>query len=94
MQFTKDADPTDGLLDITIAKNFTLLDLFFNLPKLYTGTIVKHKKVSTYKTNHISVSAIAGKEKSYIQADGELIGSGPVDVTLVRKAIQFVIPNC
>ena len=94
MQFTKDVDPTDGLLDITIAKNFTLLDLFFNLPKLYSGAIVNHKKVSTYKTNHISVSAITGKEKSYIQADGEIIGSGLVDVTLIRRAIQFVIPHC
>ncbi len=94
MQFTKDVDPTDGLLDITIAKNFTLLDLLLNLPKLYTGAIVAHKKVSTYKTNQISIKAITGKEKSYIQADGELIGSGPVEVTLVRRAIQFVIPNC
>ena len=94
MQFTKDVDPTDGLLDITVAKNFNLLDLLLNLRKLYTGAIVSHKKVSTYKTNQISITANTEKEKNYIQADGELIGSGLVKVTLVRRAIQFVIPNC
>ncbi len=45
MQFTKDVNPSDGLLDITIAKNLNFLDLILNLPKLYSGKIVHHKKV-------------------------------------------------
>ncbi len=93
MQFTKDVDPTDGLLDITIAKNLTLLDLLINLPKLYTGAIVNHKKVTTHKTNTIKIKPTCKRETNFIQADGELIDSGSVKVTIVKSALQFVIPK-
>ena len=36
MQFTKEVDSTDGLLDITIAKNLTLIDINFNTYLNYT----------------------------------------------------------
>ena len=93
MQFTKDVDPTDGLLDITIAKNLTVLDLLLNLPKLYTGAIVNHKKITTHKTNTIKIKPSCKNQKSFIQADGELIDSGSVKVTIVKSALQFVIPK-
>jgi len=92
MQFTKDVNPSDGLLDITIAKNLTLLDLILNLPKLYNGNIVHHKKVTTYKSNTLKVTPTSTVEKPFIQADGELIDSGSVYVSIVKNAIQFIIP--
>ena len=93
MQFTKDVNPSDGQLDITIAKNLTLLDLILNLPKLYNGNIVYHKKVTTYKTNTIKVTPTSIIEKPFIQADGELIDSGSVNVTIIKNALQFIVPN-
>jgi len=47
MQFTKDVNTTDGLLDITIVKNLNIFDLISNIKKLYNGHIVHHKKVET-----------------------------------------------
>ncbi len=89
MQFTKKVDTTDGLLDITIAKNLNIFDLIYNIRKLYSGRIVHHKKVENYKTKEITV--IPKTSKPFIQADGELIGTGKVTVTILEKAIQFVI---
>jgi diacylglycerol kinase (ATP) len=89
MRFTEKVNSTDGLLDITIVKNLTFLDLIFNLPKLYTGKIVHHKKVVTFKT--IELTLIPKKTNTYIQADGELIGTGSVSVSIVKNAIQFVV---
>ncbi|AQS94529.1 diacylglycerol kinase [Polaribacter sp. BM10] len=89
MQFTKDVNTTDGLLDITIAKNLNFLDLIINLPKLYSGAIVNHKKVNTYKTSKITVMPI--NAKPFIQADGELITSGKLQISIIPKAINFVI---
>jgi diacylglycerol kinase (ATP) len=89
MQFTEKVNSTDGLLDITIVKNLTFLDLIFNLPKLYTGKIVHHKKVVTFKT--IELTLIPKKTNTYIQADGELVGTGSVSVSIVKNAIQFVV---
>ncbi len=89
MQFTKDVNTTDGLLDITIFKNLNIFDLISNIKKLYNGHIVHHKKVETYKTNLITV--IPRTSKTYIQADGELIGVGKVTFKIISKAINFVI---
>lgn len=90
MQLTKNINPSDGLLDITIAKNLSFLDLLLNLGKLYNGNIVHHKKVSTYKTTSIRV--IPKKDTApFIEADGELIGTGSVEVSIIPKAIRFVV---
>lgn len=89
MQFTKDVNPSDGLLDITIAKNLNIFDLIFNIRKLYSGSIVHHKKIETYKTKTITVLPI--DTKPFIQADGELIGNGKVTVKIIEKAINFVV---
>ena len=89
MQFTKDVHTSDGYLDITIAKNITLVDLLLNITKLYNGKFVNHKKVETYKTKEITVQPKISKP--YIQADGELVGTGKVTVKIIEKAIKFVI---
>ena len=89
MQFTKNVNSTDGLLDITIAKNLNILDLILNLPKLYSGKIVDHKKLETYKTKAIRV--VPKTAKPFIQADGEIIGTGEVHVKIIEKAINFVV---
>lgn len=92
MQFTEKVDTTDGLFDITIAKNLHLVDLLINLPKLYNGNIIYHKKVATYKTTTIKVTPILKSNKPFIQADGELINSGSVTASIIKNAIQFIIP--
>lgn len=89
MQFTENVHTYDGFLDITIAKNLNLFDLVFNIKKLYNGKIVHHKKVATYKTKEITV--IPQKSTPFIQADGELIGTGKVTVSIIDKAINFVV---
>jgi YegS/Rv2252/BmrU family lipid kinase len=89
MQFTKDINPSDGFFDITIAKNLNLFDLIYNIKKLYDGNIVHHKKIETYKTKKITV--IPKTTKPFIQADGELISTGKVTVTIIEKAVRFVV---
>ena len=91
MQFSKKGDPSDGLFDITIAKNITLLDLILNIKKLYNGKIVAHPKIATYKTNKIIVDP--QNSKPFIQADGELIGTGTATFSLIEKGIHFVIAS-
>ena len=91
MQFSKKGDPIDGLFDITIVKNITLLDLILNIKKLYNGKIVAHPKVATYKTNKIIVDP--QNSKPFIQADGELIGTGTATFSLIEKGIHVVIAS-
>ena len=88
MQLTKEANPFDGLFDISIAKNIGKLDIVKNLTKLFNGKIVNHKKVESFKSNAISIT-IDEEELPFIQADGELIGKGNVKVSIVPKSFSF-----
>ena len=89
MQMTKEANPKDGLLDITIAKNFHFFDLVLNLKRLYNGTIIHHKKVETYKTKQLEVIDVNTK-RPFIEADGELIGTGSVKVSILPLSLIHI----
>ena len=69
---TKEPNPRDGLLDITIVKNFSFLIILFNIHKLYNGKIVHHNKVTTYKVKEFKIEE---NTNSIIEADGEIIGT-------------------
>ena len=88
LRITKDPNPKDGLLDITIVKNISFLDLLFNIPKLYNGDIIHHRKVTNYKTRELK---ILDKYNSTIEADGEIIGNGSLNVTIKQNAVLFLI---
>ena len=88
MQLTKEANPFDGLFDISIAKNLSKIEIVANLTNLFNGKIINHKKVETLKANSIDVS-IDEKDLPFIQADGELIGKGNIKVSVIPKAFSF-----
>lgn len=90
MKLTKDVDPFDGLFDISLAKNFSVMRLFLNVPKLFNGTITDHKQVKTYKTSKIKITS--DSHNVFVQADGEILGTGGFEAEILPKALQFVVP--
>lgn len=90
MKLTKNPNSTDGLLDISIIKDINIGNVLLNILKLYNGKIVHHKKVTTYKTDKITID-INDATKPFIQSDGELISSSNFEISIISKAIQFVI---
>ncbi|WP_456376262.1 diacylglycerol/lipid kinase family protein [Lutibacter sp.] len=91
MQLTKNSNSTDGLFDISYIQKINLVTILSNIKGLFNGRITNHKLVNTYKTSSIKIKVL-DTEKTYIQADGELIGSGNFSVELLPKAINFIIP--
>lgn len=91
MQLTKNANPVDGLFDVSLVKNVNLFQVITNILGLFNGKITSKKFVKTFKTNQLKVS-VTDKNKTYIQADGELIGTGNFTVSILPKALQFIIP--
>lgn len=88
MQLTKTPNPFDGLLDISIVKNIGKLDIIKNVVNLFNGKITNHKKVETYKCQSIKIE-ISDANKEFIQADGELIGTGNIEISIVPKVFSF-----
>ncbi len=90
VQMTKNPNPKNGLLDITLVKKISFFDLVLNLPKLYNGKIVYHKKVENFKSTSLKIIE-KSENKSFIEADGELIGIGSLEVSVIPKAIQIIV---
>jgi diacylglycerol kinase (ATP) len=88
MQLTEAPDPFDGLLDVSVAKNFSKIDILKNLTKLFNGKINSIKKVQTLKAPSIKIK-IDQNELPFIQADGELVGEGAINITLIPNAFSF-----
>lgn len=88
MQLTHTSNPFDGLLDVTIAQDFSKFEIIKNVAQLFNGKITNHKKVIVLKTSSISIE-VNQEYKPYIQADGELIGSGDIEVSIIPKAFSF-----
>jgi len=91
MQLTKESNPADGLFDISIIHKINFFDILFNIPGLFNGKITNHKLVNTFKTTELNIKVL-DEHKTYIQADGELIGSGYFSVSMIPKALQFIVP--
>ena len=92
MQLTKDVKVRNGLFDISYIENIDLLTVITNIVNLFNGKITNHKAIKTFKSNKIEVE-ILSKHKAYIQADGELIPTDHFKVSILPKAIQFIVPK-
>ena len=92
MQLTKNAHPTDGLFDISHVYKVHLFNILGNLKGLFNGNITNHKLINNYKTSFLSVKVLDHK-KAYIQADGELLGTGDFSVKIMPKALNFIVPK-
>jgi diacylglycerol kinase (ATP) len=82
-----DADPTDGLFDITLVRGAKRRDLVKMLPGLRTGNHVHHPLVTTSRAREVRI----GEDNGWVAyADGERIGPLPVEVSLVPGALTVV----
>jgi diacylglycerol kinase (ATP) len=87
MQLTKNADPFDGLFDITIAQDFTKFDILRNLPRLFNGELFKDRKVFTCRSKKIQVRSGSGDVLS--QADGEILEKGVLNYSIVPGGFRY-----
>lgn len=81
------AQINDGLLDIVIFNNVSKLELLSMVPKAYSGNLIKHPKIHTISAKNIEIKS---SERFYVEADGELIGEGPVYISVVPKTLSVV----
>lgn len=87
MRQTPDAIPDDGLLDITVIKEFGRIEIIRNLQLLYDGTILSHPKVDGYRTSSMKVTSGA---ILYAEADGESLGHTPLEFSVMPGALRVV----
>jgi diacylglycerol kinase (ATP) len=83
------ADPTDGVLDVTVVGPVSRTELVRVKPRLYSGTHVDHPLVSTYRASEVRIDAPG--VTAY--ADGERLGPLPLTLTCVPGALSVLAPG-
>lgn len=88
MRQTPDADPTDGLIDVTVIGKISKMQFVTSIKHLFDGTITSLEQVSTAKGRKIQVYA---SPASFMEVDGELVGYSPVTARIVPAAVKVII---
>jgi YegS/Rv2252/BmrU family lipid kinase len=77
----------DGLLDSIMVGDISMYDLIKIRPKLYDGTYLDHDKFKEAKVSEVSIES---EEKLIIEADGDIVGEGPVSISVVPSALNVL----
>ena len=91
MVICPDADPGDGLLDLTVVADVGRITLLRMLPTVFKGSHIHHEQVHVFKGVGITIEECDDgppiSTVPEIQGDGEHIGFLPVTLTVVRSAV-------
>jgi len=83
------AIPDDGMLDLTLIKKIGFATIAAQLKNLYSGTFISHPKVMTFRATEININS--AQSGFSLEADGESLGSGPFNFSILPRMINVVI---
>jgi diacylglycerol kinase (ATP) len=86
MKMTPQAKLDDGLLDIAIVNTTSKMNLLSLLPRVYSGSHTKSPYVIIRRGRSFSVEADRELVKT---ADGEIVGTLPIKVEVLPRAMNF-----
>ncbi|MBW1689597.1 MAG: diacylglycerol kinase family lipid kinase [Deltaproteobacteria bacterium] len=89
MWVAPEARVDDGMFHVTMIGDFTLPEVFWNLPRLYNGTLIQHEKVTTLVGKSIEASS---EQRVLLDVDGEQPGQLPVTIDIVPGAVSLITP--
>jgi len=88
MCIAPDAKPDDGLLDMIIFGDMGKSERMKIWQMTYNGRHVSHHKVRSRKIRSVAIQC---DEKVLVEADGELLGEGPVSFSVLPSALSIVV---
>ena len=88
MCIAPDAKPDDGLLDMIIFGDMGKSEMMKIWQMTYNGRHVSHRKVRSRKIRSVAIQC---DEKILVEADGELLGEGPVSFSVLPSALSIVV---
>ncbi len=78
----------DGLFDIIIIEQMSVLQILSQIPKLFSGKHINHPKVHHYQGNRIR---ILSKGRFFAEVEGELLSEGVYDIENCNEKIGVLI---
>lgn len=90
MKITPNAHPSSGSFEVVILEDFKWYDFVLKLHRLYNGTHLTIKNVTSRLAHCIEVEEINGAAEIYIQSDGEHLGFLPRKLRILPSAIEIL----
>ena len=91
MKIAPNAKIDDGLMDVIAVKgNVSKLKLLQTLPKIFTGAHIHDPDVHSYQVKDFS---LIPENKEGLNIDGELLGSTPINATIIKHALKIFCSN-
>ncbi len=88
MQIAPHARLDDGLLDVVTFGDVGKSELLKIWPTLYRGSHIRHPKIREQKTTAVTIES---DEQLLIEADGDILGEGPVSFRVIPSALTIVV---
>ena len=89
MKIAPQAATDDGKLDVCLIKNMDKVKLFYLFPSVYFGRHLSIAKVDYFQTERLRIETELPLD---VYADGEYVCQTPVEVGVVRNALQIIVP--
>jgi diacylglycerol kinase (ATP) len=89
MQVAPEARIDDGVLNVVAIADVGTLRLLSMVPRLYTGRLANDRAVCAFDSERLRIDASPG---AMVEADGQLIGETPADVSIVPRALRVMVP--
>jgi diacylglycerol kinase family enzyme len=87
MRIAPGAELDDSKLDVLTIGDVGKAELLQVFPRVYKGTHITHPKVRMEKAERITIEC---DQRILLQADGELLGEGPVTFQILPAALNIV----
>ncbi|UCH63111.1 MAG: diacylglycerol kinase family lipid kinase [Fidelibacterota bacterium] len=85
MKLTPAAELNDGLFDVLMIHDMSILTRLWNFLKIYRGTHIDTPHVSIFRSDRITIES---ENPVLVSADGELLGVTPCEFELIPAALK------
>jgi diacylglycerol kinase (ATP) len=80
----------DGVLDLVLLERLTVCQIFALLPSLWAKGELKTSQVRLRRVNYLRIET---DRSCSFQGDGEILGSTPVEISVVPRAFRILRPG-
>lgn len=87
------ASVSDGMLDVLVLRKVEFPNITNLLIKILQGDHINHPSVDYFQTKYLKITDLGEKQSVTVDYDGECFGELPVEVKVVPKAIQILVPE-
>jgi diacylglycerol kinase (ATP) len=86
------ADMRDGLLDVCVLKDKSLLSTIWYWTAALINAHIRHPKVEYFRTERAEIVTVEEGKEVLVQTDGEMAGKLPLTCRVVPRSLRVIVP--